>query len=41
MVEFDLWQAGMLTAVGIVAGFLNVMAGGGSLLTVPVLVFMG
>jgi len=41
MVEFDLWQAGLLTAVGIVAGFLNVMAGGGSLLTVPVLVFMG
>ena len=41
MVEFHLWQAGLLTAVGIVAGFLNVMAGGGSLLTVPVLVFMG
>ena len=41
MVEFGLWQAGLLTAVGIVAGFLNVMAGGGSLLTVPVLVFMG
>jgi len=41
MVDFDLWQAGLLTAVGIVAGFLNVMAGGGSLLTVPVLVFMG
>lgn len=31
----------MLTAVGIVAGFLNVMAGGGSLLTVPAMVFMG
>ncbi len=41
MVEFGLWQAGLLTAVGIIAGFLNVMAGGGSLLTVPVLVFMG
>ncbi|MCB1702191.1 MAG: sulfite exporter TauE/SafE family protein [Pseudomonadales bacterium] len=41
MNEFDLWQAGLLAAVGIVAGFLNVMAGGGSLLTVPVLVFMG
>jgi uncharacterized membrane protein YfcA len=41
MVEFDLWQAGLLTAVGLVAGFLNVMAGGGSLLTVPVLVFLG
>ena len=39
--EISLWQAGILTAVGVVAGFLNVMAGGGSLLTVPVLVFMG
>jgi uncharacterized membrane protein YfcA len=39
--EFELWQAALLTAVGVVAGFLNVMAGGGSLLTVPVLVFMG
>ncbi|MDH4039296.1 MAG: sulfite exporter TauE/SafE family protein [Gammaproteobacteria bacterium] len=41
MVEFGLWQAALLTAVGIVAGFLNVLAGGGSLLTVPVLVFLG
>jgi len=41
MAQFELWQAALLTAVGIVAGFLNVMAGGGSLLTVPVLVFMG
>ena len=39
--EFELWQAGLLVAVGIAAGFLNVMAGGGSLLTVPVMVFMG
>lgn len=38
---FELWQAGLLVAVGIAAGFLNVMAGGGSLLTVPVMVFMG
>jgi uncharacterized protein len=37
----ELWQAGLLVAVGMVAGFLNVMAGGGSLLTVPVLVFLG
>jgi len=27
--------------IGIVAGFLNVMAGGGSLITLPVLIFMG
>jgi len=39
--EFSLWQAGLLTAIGVVAGFLNVMAGGGSLLTVPAMVFMG
>lgn len=37
----ELWQAGLLVLVGIVAGFLNVMAGGGSLLTVPIMVFMG
>jgi len=39
--ELELWQAAGLTAVGVIAGFLNVMAGGGSLLTVPVMVFMG
>ena len=27
--------------IGIVAGFLNIMAGGGSLITVPVMIFMG
>jgi uncharacterized membrane protein YfcA len=37
----ELWQLALLTGVGIVAGFLNVMAGGGSLLTVPVMVFLG
>ncbi len=37
----QLWQAGLLVVVGIVAGFLNVLAGGGSLLTVPVMVFLG
>ena len=31
----------LLIPVGIVAGYLNVMAGGGSLLSVPVLIFMG
>ncbi len=37
----DLWQAGLLIFVGVIAGFLNVMAGGGSLLTVPVMIFLG
>ncbi len=32
--EPSLWQAALLVVVGAVAGFLNVLAGGGSLLTV-------
>ena len=35
------WQYPVLMLVGILAGFLNVMAGGGSLLTLPVLLFLG
>jgi uncharacterized membrane protein YfcA len=35
------WQLAALTAVGVASGFLNVMAGGGSLLSVPVMLFMG
>jgi uncharacterized protein len=35
------WQYPALMLVGILAGFLNVMAGGGSLLTLPVLLFLG
>ena len=37
----ELWQGVLLFVVGAVGGFLNVMAGGGSLLTVPVLIFLG
>jgi len=37
----EIWQILLLTAVGVLAGWLNVMAGGGSLLTVPVMLFMG
>jgi len=40
-VALELWQGVVLIAVGIVGGFVNVMAGGGSLITVPVMVFMG
>jgi uncharacterized membrane protein YfcA len=40
-VEIGLWQAFTLTGVGVLAGFLNVMAGGGSLVTMPVMIFMG
>lgn len=37
----EIWQIGLLALVGIAAGWLNVMAGGGSLLTVPMMLFMG
>jgi len=37
----DLFNLVFLFGLGIVSGFLNVMAGGGSTLTLPVLIFMG
>ena len=37
----ELWQVALLFAVGTIAGVLNVLAGGGSLLTLPVLIFLG
>jgi uncharacterized membrane protein YfcA len=37
----ELWQYALLAAVGGIAGFLNVMAGGGSLLTMPAMIFLG
>lgn len=39
--ELEIWQGLFLLFAGCIAGFLNVMAGGGSLLTVPIMVFMG
>ncbi|MCG8086503.1 MAG: sulfite exporter TauE/SafE family protein [Candidatus Thiodiazotropha taylori] len=36
-----MWQVLLLALVGVAAGWLNVMAGGGSLLTIPVMLFMG
>jgi uncharacterized protein len=36
-----LWQIPLLFVVGVIAGILNVLAGGGSLLTLPLLIFMG
>lgn len=35
------WQVPLLISVGIIAGILNVLAGGGSLLTLPILIFLG
>jgi len=34
-------QAALLAAVGFVAGFMNVFAGGGSLLTLPIMLWLG
>ncbi len=39
--EAYFWQLPLLFVVGTVAGILNVLAGGGSLLTLPLLIFMG
>jgi uncharacterized membrane protein YfcA len=39
--EFDLLRALLLLGVGTAAGILNILAGGGSLLTLPVLIFLG
>jgi uncharacterized membrane protein YfcA len=35
------WQLPLLFSIGILAGLLNVLAGGGSLLTLPLLIFLG
>lgn len=35
------WQIPLLFAIGIIAGLLNVLAGGGSLITLPLLIFLG
>jgi len=40
-VEIGPLQAILLVAAGAIAGFVNVMAGGGSLLTIPALLFTG
>ena len=37
----EIWQYIILFLVGIVVGFINVMAGGGSLLSIPIMLFMG
>lgn len=37
----DLWHLALVSGVGLLAGALNVLAGGGSLFTLPVLLFLG
>lgn len=41
MMDMEIWQSLLLAGVGCIAGFLNVIAGGGSLLTMPVMVMLG
>lgn len=37
----NLWEILLILVTGVFAGFLNTVAGGGSLLTLPVLIFLG
>lgn len=37
----EIWQFFVVFAVGSIAGFVNVLAGGGSVLTLPMLIFLG
>ena len=39
--ELALWEIGVLILAGLAGGFINVMAGGGSVITVPVMIFLG
>jgi uncharacterized membrane protein YfcA len=37
----EIWQIPVIFAVGVAAGFINTLAGGGSLLSLPILIFLG
>lgn len=37
----EIWQIPVVFSVGAVAGFINTVAGGGSLITLPTLIFLG
>lgn len=39
--DLELWHYGVLIAAGTVGGIINVMAGGGSILTVPLMILLG
>src|SRR6056300_531641 len=39
--DLALWHYGVLIAAGTVGGIINVMAGGGSILTVPLMILLG
>ncbi|HHT9106172.1 MAG TPA: sulfite exporter TauE/SafE family protein [Candidatus Wujingus californicus] len=37
----EIWQIPVVFTIGAIAGFINTLAGGGSLLTLPMLIFLG
>jgi len=37
----EIWQFIVLVLVGVIVGFVNVVSGGGSLITLPILIFFG
>jgi len=39
--SLELWHYAILIAAGVLGGMINVMAGGGSIITVPTMVFLG
>jgi uncharacterized protein len=39
--DVELWHYAILTVVGVGAGILNVLAGGGSFFTLPIMIFLG
>ena len=41
MMDLLWWEMAILIVAGFGAGLVNVMAGGGSILTVPVMMFLG
>ena len=41
MMDLVWWEIGILVVAGFGAGVVNVMAGGGSILTVPIMMFLG
>jgi uncharacterized membrane protein YfcA len=39
--DLAVWEMAVLILAGLAGGFINVMAGGGSVITVPVMIFLG
>jgi|TARA_E500000178_G_C17029125_1_gene759595 uncharacterized membrane protein YfcA len=41
LIDLVWWEIGVLVVAGFAAGLVNVMAGGGSIITVPIMMFLG